>query len=145
MAGVRPADGGQVLFAGVDLGEHLDAFRSVLGYVPQDAIIRAELLCFPAVLFSGAILPVNVMAGAGAAISGVMPDRWALEAVGRDLRVRELLAEGGSPLGPPLLKAYGDAGTSPTTTYRLYLLAFTAVFFVGARIAVGLRCRAGTR
>ena len=36
LAGVRPADGGQVLFDGADLAANLDAFRGVLGYVPQD-------------------------------------------------------------------------------------------------------------
>jgi ABC-type multidrug transport system ATPase subunit len=112
---------------------------------PSQATLALPMLCFPAVLFSGAILPVNVMAGAGAAISALMPDRWAFEAVGRDLGVRELLAEGGSPLGPPLLEAYGDAGTLPTTTYWLYLVAFVAVFLVAARVAVGLRCARRTR
>jgi ABC transport system ATP-binding/permease protein len=43
LAGVRPADGGRVLFDGVELSANLDAFRSVLGYVPQEDIIHAEL------------------------------------------------------------------------------------------------------
>src|SRR5439155_14048147 len=43
VAGVRPADGGQVLFDGSDLAANLDAFRGVLGYVPQDDIIHLEL------------------------------------------------------------------------------------------------------
>jgi hypothetical protein len=30
-------------------------------------------LCFPAVLFSGAILPVHEMVGAGAALSTIIP------------------------------------------------------------------------
>ncbi len=46
----------------------------------------------PAVLFSGAILPVNVMAPAGAAISAAMPDPWAFEALGHDPALRELFA-----------------------------------------------------
>src|SRR5215468_9634463 len=43
LAGVRPADGGHVLFDGADLAANLDAFRGVLGYVPQDDIIHMEL------------------------------------------------------------------------------------------------------
>src|ERR671937_2547075 len=43
LAGVRPAEQGSVTFGGVDLYSNLDAFRSVLGYVPQDDIIHAEL------------------------------------------------------------------------------------------------------
>jgi ABC-type multidrug transport system ATPase subunit len=43
IAGVRPADEGTVLFDGVPYYEHLDEYRSALGYVPQDDIIHAEL------------------------------------------------------------------------------------------------------
>jgi hypothetical protein len=38
----------------------------------------------------------------------------------------------GSPLGPPLLRAYGTAGTATTGVYWLYLGAFAVVFFAGA-------------
>jgi hypothetical protein len=94
--------------------------------VPQ-ATLALPMLCFPAVLFSGAILPVNLMAGTGAALSTVIPTRWAFEAIGHDLGARQLLAEGGSPLGPPLLESYGDAGTQPIGTYWLTLAAFAVV------------------
>jgi hypothetical protein len=97
------------------------------------------MLCFPAVLFSGAILPVHVMAGAGAAISTIIPDRWAFEALGHDLGVRHILAEGGSPLGPPLIASYGDAGTQATGVYWLFLTAFTVVFFFGAWVTLRRR------
>ena len=43
LAGVRPADRGEVRFDGVDLYGNLDAFSRTLGYVPQDDIIHAEL------------------------------------------------------------------------------------------------------
>jgi ABC-type multidrug transport system ATPase subunit len=43
LAGVRPADEGEVWFDGVELYRNLDAFRTLLGYVPQDDIIHAEL------------------------------------------------------------------------------------------------------
>jgi len=95
--------------------------------VPQ-ATLALPMLCFPAVLFSGAILPVNLMAGTGAALSTVIPTRWAFEAIGHDLGARRILADGGSPLGPPLLESYGDAGTQPTGTYWLILAAFAVVF-----------------
>ncbi len=99
---------------------------------PSQATLASPMPCFPAVLFSGAILPVHVMAGAGAAISVVMPDRWAFEAIGHDLGVRNLLLHGGSPLGPPLVRSYGSAGQHATSTYWLYLVVFTAVFLAGA-------------
>jgi ABC-type multidrug transport system ATPase subunit len=102
---------------------------ATVGNVSQ-ATLALPMLCFPAVLFSGAILPVNLMAGAGAAFSVVIPSRWAFESIGHDLGARRILAEGGSPLGPPLLASYGDAGTQSTGTYWLILGAFAVVFLV---------------
>jgi hypothetical protein len=113
---------------------------ALVGNVAQ-ATLALPMLCFPAVLFSGAILPVNLMAGVGAAISGLIPSRWAFEAIGHDLGARRILANGGSRLGPPLLASYGDAGTQPTGHYWLLLAAF-AVLFLLATWAVLVR---GTR
>ncbi len=92
------------------------------------ATLALPMLCFPAVLFSGAILPVNLMASAGAAISAAIPTRWAFEVLGHDLGARQILGEGASPLGPPLLESYGDAGTQATGTYWLVLTVFAVVF-----------------
>ena len=94
------------------------------------ATLALPMLCFPAVLFSGAIVPVNLMARVGAGLSVVIPSRWAFEAIGHDLGARRILAQGGSPLGPPLLASYGDAGTQSTGTYWLILGAFAVVFLV---------------
>jgi hypothetical protein len=102
---------------------------AMVGNVAQ-ATLALPMLCFPAVLFSGAILPVNLMASAGAAISVAIPSRWAFEAIGHDLGARRILAQGGSPLGPPLLASYGDAGTHSIVTYWLALGAFAVVFLV---------------
>jgi len=102
---------------------------ATVGNVAQ-ATLALPMLCFPAVLFSGAILPVNLMAEAGAGFSVVIPSRWAFEALGHDLGARQILAEGGSPLGPPLLASYGDAGTQSTGIYWLILGAFAVVFLV---------------
>ena len=65
---------------------------ATVGNVSQ-ATLALPMLCFPAVLFSGAILPVNLMAGVGAALSTVIPSRWAFEAIGHDLGARRILAE----------------------------------------------------
>jgi len=43
LAGVAPADSGTVTFGGVDVYREPAAFRTQLGYVPQDDIIHAEL------------------------------------------------------------------------------------------------------
>jgi ABC-type multidrug transport system ATPase subunit len=102
---------------------------AAVGSVAQ-ATLALPMLCFPAVLFAGAILPVHLMAKAGAALSVMMPSRWAFEAIGHDLGARRILAHGGSTLGPPLLASFGNAGTASTATYWLILIAFTAVFLV---------------
>jgi ABC-type multidrug transport system ATPase subunit len=102
---------------------------ATVGNVAQ-ATLALPMLCFPAVLFSGAILPVHLMAGAGAAFSRLIPSRWAFEVIGHDLGARRILAGGGSRLGPPLLASYGDAGTRSTGTYWLFLVAFAVVFLV---------------
>ncbi len=61
-----------------------------------------------------------------------MPSRWAFEAIGHDLGARRILASDASPLGPPLLASYGDAGTaSSMATYCLVLAVFAVAFVVG--------------
>jgi ABC-type multidrug transport system ATPase subunit len=119
---------GLLLCAIAALGLGLLASASV-GNVAQ-ATLALPMLCFPAVLFSGAILPVHLMAGVGAALSSVIPSRWSFEAMGHDLGARHILAHGGSPLGPPLLSSYGDAGTRSTGFYWIVLAAFAVVFLL---------------
>jgi hypothetical protein len=119
---------GLLLCAVAALGLGLLTSASV-GNVAQ-ATLALPMLCFPAVLFAGAILPVHLMARAGAALSVMMPSRWAFEAIGHDLGARRILGHGGSELGPPLLASFGDAGTASTGTYWLILAAFAVVFLV---------------
>jgi ABC-type multidrug transport system ATPase subunit len=111
----------------------------------SQATLALPMLCFPAVLFSGAILPVHLMAGVGAAISAVMPVRWAFEAVGHDLGVRSLLRHSGSPLGPPLIASYGNAGSHATGTYWAYLGIFIVVLVAASWITLVLTCRRNLR
>lgn len=106
----------------------LGLLTSALVHSPAQATLALPMLCFPAVLFSGAILPVNLMATVGAGFSAAIPSRWAFEAIGHDLGARRILAEGRSPLGPPLLASYGDAGTNDTAYYWLILAGFVIVF-----------------
>lgn len=75
---------------------------------------------------------MHIMASVGAGISLFMPVRWAFEALGHDLGVRRLLSEGGSPLGPPIVASYGDAGMHSTGFYWTILAAFTVAFLMAA-------------
>ncbi len=119
----------------------LGLLTSAMVGTAAQATLALPMLCFPAVLFSGAILPVNLMASAGAALSVAIPSRWAFEAIGHDLGARRILAEGGSPLGRPLLESYGDAGTQSTGTYWMILATFAVVFLVATWAVVARTTR----
>lgn len=99
---------------------------------PAQATIALPLLCFPQVLFSGAILPVPIMASAGEVISYGMGDRWAFEGMGHELEIERVLGDGGSNLGPPLLAQYGDTFSNGIWVNWLILGGMTAAFLVAA-------------
>ena len=95
------------------------------------AALALPMLCFPAVLFSGAMVPVPVMTTAGAGIAAAMPDRWAFEAIARHLDVTRLVAAD-SP--------YTGLGNS-SSGYYWAVLAVTGVVLAAASYLV-LRRRA---
>jgi ABC-type multidrug transport system permease subunit len=105
---------------------------------PSQATIAMPIVCFPQVLFVGAILPVPAMALAGRWISYAMTNRWAFEALGHSLGVRVLWASGRSPLGLPLLASYGTTFDRAVAADWLILAGFTVAFFA-ATIAVVVR------
>jgi len=105
---------------------------------PSQATIALPMVCFPQVLFVGAILPVPTMAVVGKWLSYAMTNRWAFEALGHSLGVAGLWANGRSPLGPPLLASYGTTFTRPVTADWLILGGFTVVF-LAATIAIVIR------
>jgi ABC-type multidrug transport system ATPase subunit/ABC-type multidrug transport system permease subunit len=105
---------------------------------PSQATIAMPIVCFPQVLFVGAILPVPAMALAGRWISYAMTNRWAFEALGHSLGVRALWASGRSPLGLPLLASYGTTFDRAAAADWLILAGFTVAFFA-ATIAVVVR------
>jgi ABC-type multidrug transport system ATPase subunit len=87
---------------------------------PAQATLALPMLCFPQVLFAGAIVPVPQMALPGRLISFAMANRWGFEALGRVL-----------PLDPgtgtPTVAAYADAFSGPALTGLLVLLTSAAV------------------
>ncbi|REF00202.1 ATP-binding cassette domain-containing protein [Thermomonospora umbrina] len=103
---------------------------------PAQATMALPMLCFPQVLFVGAILPVPVMAAAGRWLSHAMSNRWAFEALGHSLRVEDLWARGASPLGPPLLASYGDTFSRPVWANWVFLVGFTGLFLIGACVVL---------
>ena len=52
IAAVEYATGGRVLLNGVSIADHFDRFRGLIGYVPQDDIVHAELTPYQALYYS---------------------------------------------------------------------------------------------
>ncbi|MEU5785750.1 ABC transporter ATP-binding protein/permease [Micromonospora lupini] len=92
------------------------------------ATLMLPMLCFPQVLFVGAILPVPAMAAGGRWLSYAMSNRWAFEGLGHTAGVERLWRDGGSPLGPPLLQTYGDSFSRPVWVDWLVLGGFVLLF-----------------
>ena len=99
------------------------------------------MLCFPQVLFVGAILPVPAMAAVGRWLSYAMSNRWSFEALGHSTGVVALWRDGGSPLGPPLLATYGDTFSRPVAVDWLILAGFTVLFLIGTWVVLDRKCR----
>ncbi|MEV4825769.1 ATP-binding cassette domain-containing protein [Micromonospora sp. NPDC049274] len=92
------------------------------------ATLMLPMLCFPQVLFVGAILPVPAMAAGGRWLSYAMSNRWAFEGLGHTAGVERLWRDGGSPLGPPLLQTYDDSFSRPVWVDWLVLGGFVLLF-----------------
>jgi ABC-type multidrug transport system ATPase subunit len=105
---------------------------------PSQAAIAMPIVCFPQVLFVGAILPVPAMALVGRWISYAMTDRWTFEALGHSMGVAALWANGRSPLGAPLLASYGATFDRAVGVDWLILAGFTVASFA-ATVAVVIR------
>jgi ABC-type multidrug transport system ATPase subunit len=119
-------------FAALALGLLMSALVSN----PEQATIALPMLCFPQVLFSGAILPVSIMAFLGKTTSVFMSDRWSFESLGHSVGLNALFADGASPLGPPLLAQYGDSFSRPVIETWLIMIAFTVVFLASTCIVL---------
>ena len=109
---------------------------------PAQATIAMPMVCFPQVLFVGAILPVPVMAVVGRWISYAMSNRWAFEGLGHSFGVNRLWADGGSPLGPPLLASYGNTFSHPVAADATILAGFTVVFLAATCAVIVRKTRA---
>jgi ABC-type multidrug transport system ATPase subunit len=111
----------------------------------SQATLALPMLCFPQVLFVGAILPVPQMAAVGRWLSYAMSNRWSFEALGHSAGLPDLLGHGRSPLGAPLLAAYGDSFARPVWENWCLLAGFTVLFLVASWAVLVLRSTAGRR
>jgi hypothetical protein len=86
---------------------------------PAQATMTLPMLCFPQVLFSGAILPVPIMATVGRLLSYPMSNRWTFEALGRGVDLNSLWAEGGDITARTAATRVLRRHVHPTGTARL--------------------------
>jgi ABC transport system ATP-binding/permease protein len=101
------------------------------------ATLALPMLCFPQVLFAGAVVPVAAMAAPGRVMSFGMANRWAFESLGRALHLGALGAhfQGVTP--------YRDAFTGPATVGWIVLAAFALAFTLATVVVLQRRCRPG--
>jgi len=118
-------------FTGLTLGLLASAAVSTAA----QAALALPLLCFPAVLFSGAVLPVRSMAPVGRAIAAATSDRWAFEAVGRTLGLERYAGRSGTAAIDAHGAAFSGAITGPTLT----TLALGVAFALGAAVVLARR------
>ena len=103
------------------------------------AALALPMLCFPQVLFAGAVVPVAAMAAPGRWLSLGLANRYSFEALGRALGLDQLTGT------IPAMRAYGDT-FSGTVTYRWLVLAgFAALFALATVHVLRFRSRPGPR
>jgi ABC-type multidrug transport system permease subunit len=106
---------------------------------PEQATMALPMLGFPHALFSGAILPIPMMAAIGKVISYPLSTRWAFEGLGRTVEINQIFTEGNSPLGLPLRASYGNTFTRPVPADWGILAAFTLVLLGSAWVLLARR------
>jgi hypothetical protein len=124
------------LFVTLGINAIVALFLGLLASASVTSVAQAALalpmLCFPAVLFSGAMVPVPVMTSAGSAIAAAMPDRWAFEAIARHLDVTRVVTAD-SP--------YATLGQERPVFYWTVLAATGVVLALAAYLVLRRRAR----
>jgi hypothetical protein len=101
------------------------------------AALALPMLCFPQVLFAGAVVPVPEMASLGQGISAAMANRHAFEALGSGLDLDELDGTG--------IAGFANAFDGPAASSWLVLAGFTTVFVLATVVVLRRRSRTYTR
>jgi hypothetical protein len=89
---------------------------------PAQATLALPMLCFPQVLFAGAVVPVSDMAAPGRWLSLGLANRYSFEALGRALGLDQFTGT------LPAMRAYGDTFSGSVAYRWLVLAAFAGVF-----------------
>jgi len=105
----------------------------------SQAALALPMLCFPQVLFAGAIVPVDDMAAPGRLLSLGLANRYSFEALGRGLHLEQFAD------AFPSIGAYGDTFSGTVAHQWLVLAGFTAVFAFATVWVLHRRSLAGAR
>lgn len=97
------------------------------------ATLALPMLCFPQVLFAGAIVPVPDMAGPGRAMSVGLANRWAFESLGRALQLDRLAA-----FAAPSSAQHAAFAGSPVVGWAV-LAGFVALLLAATVVVVARR------
>jgi ABC-type multidrug transport system permease subunit len=143
--GRLPAVGGDV-YAFLFLTIVIEATSALaLGLLASAAVSNAAqaalalpMLCFPQVLFGGAIVPVDRMATPGRVMSFGLANRHAFEALGRDLNLERYTDT------LPAMSAYRDTFHGGTVASLIALSSFAVVLVMATVWVLHRRSRPGT-
>lgn len=97
------------------------------------ATLALPMICFPQVLFAGALVPTSQMAAVGRWMSVGLADRWSFEALGRVVDIDRILGDGALPAD------YSGALTGSPVSCWLALAALTLIGLVLAVIVLARR------
>ena len=103
------------------------------------AALALPMLCFPQVLFAGAVVPVAGMAAPGRLLSLSLINRYSFEALGRVLRLDRLTGT------VPALRGYRDTFAGAYADRWLVLAGFALVFALATVWVLRRRCRPAAR
>ena len=98
------------------------------------AALALPMLCFPQVLFAGAVVPAAGMAPPGRLLSLGLANRYSFEALGRGLRLDQFTST------LPTMRAYGDTFSGPVPYRWLVLAGFAMVFTLATVWVLRRRC-----
>ncbi len=102
------------------------------------AALALPMLCFPQVLFGGAIVPVDQMAIPGRLISLVLSNRHAFDAMGRELNLDSYTA------ALPAMSTYHNTFHGGTGASLIMLTSFAVALMLATVWVLDRRSRAGT-
>ena len=115
----------------------LGLFASAAVSNAAQAALALPMLCFPQVLFGGAIVPVDQMATPGRLMSLVLSNRHAFDALGRDLRLDRYTTT------LPAMSAYRQTFQGGNVVSLLALVSFAVALTLATAWLLHRRCRPG--